>query len=29
MNKNKQVWYFISKNQPGLRRSYPLKSSPT
>ena len=24
----KQVWYFISKNQPGLWRSNPLKSSP-
>ena len=23
-----QVWYFISKSQPGLRRSDPLKSSP-
>ena len=23
----KQVWYFISINQPGLRRSDPLKSS--
>ena len=23
-----QVWYFISKIQPGLRRSDPLKSSP-
>jgi len=23
-----QIWYFISKNQPGLRRSGPLKSSP-
>jgi len=22
------VWYFISKNQPGLRHSDPLKSSP-
>ena len=24
----KQVWYFISKNQPGLGCTYPLKSSP-
>ena len=23
----KQVWYFISKNQPGLRRSYPLRQA--
>ena len=24
---SKQVWYFISKNQPGLRRSYPLRQA--
>ena len=24
-----QDWYFISKNQPGLRHSHPLKSSPS
>ena len=27
-SKAKQVWYFISKNQPGFRHSDPLKSSP-
>jgi len=27
-NKQEQVWYFISKNQPALRCSNPLKSSP-
>jgi len=28
-SKSQQVWYFTSKNQPGLRHSDPLKSSPS
>ena len=28
MQQCKQVWYFIPKNQPGLRCSNPFKSSP-